>query len=67
MITCCMDCERRGADCHSKCDEYLRQRAEHEAETAALRDIREQQGAMYRYTRDAKRRTVRRNDRQKGR
>lgn len=67
MITCCMDCERRSADCHSKCDEYLRQRAEHEAETAALRDIREQQGAMYRYTRDAKRRTVRRNDRQKGR
>lgn len=67
MITCCMDCERRGADCHSKCDEYLRQRAEHEAETAALRDIREQQGVMYRYTRDAKRRTVRRNDRQKGR
>ena len=67
MITCCLVGERRGADCHSKCDEYLRQRAEHEAETAALRDIREQQGAMYRYTRDAKRRTVRRNDRKKGR
>ena len=47
MITCCMDCERRGADCHRKCEAYLQQRAEHEEERAALSTIRARQSDAY--------------------
>lgn len=39
MITCCVDCARRYSDCHSKCEAYLQQRAEHEEERAALSTI----------------------------
>lgn len=61
MITCCADCERRRVDCHSKCEAYLQQRAEHKAEQDALRGIKEAQGNVYRFRRDAKRKAARRN------
>lgn len=40
MITCCADCEKRYINCHSKCEAYLQQRAEHEAEKDVIRDVR---------------------------
>lgn len=67
MINCCVDCALRNIDCHSKCEEYLRQRAEHEEERAALQAIREREGTMYLYTRDTKYKGKRRQNRVKGR
>lgn len=44
MITCCADCEKRYVNCHSKCEAYLQQRAEHEAGKDVIRDIRKKNG-----------------------
>nr|DAR41412.1 MAG TPA: hypothetical protein [Caudoviricetes sp.] len=38
MITCCADCEKRYVNCHSKCEAYLQQRAEHEAGKDVIRE-----------------------------
>ena len=67
MINCCVDCSLRNYDCHSRCEEYLRQRAEHEEERAAYRAMREREGTMYLYTRDTKYKVKRRQNRVKGR
>ena len=62
MITCCMDCERRGADCHSKCEAYLQQRAEHEEERAALSTIRARQSDAYAFKKNGRQRVERRKN-----
>lgn len=67
MINCCVDCALRNYDCHSHCEEYLRQRAEHEAEKDVIRDIRKKNDAMYCYSRDSKRRTEKRANRKRWR
>lgn len=67
MINCCVDCALRNYDCRSHCEEYLRQRAEHEAEKDVIRDIRKKNDAMYCYSRDSKRRTERRANRKRWR
>ena len=30
VITCCVDCTKRELGCHSKCEEYLKQRAKYD-------------------------------------
>ncbi len=67
MITCCADCEKRYINCHSKCEAYLQQRAEHEVEKDVIRDIRKKNDAMYCYSRDSKRRTEKRANRKRWR
>lgn len=32
MILCCKDCQKRHPACHGSCPEYLKEKAEHEAE-----------------------------------
>ena len=66
MINCCVDCSLRNYDCHSRCEEYLRQRAEHEEERAAYQAIRKQEGILSSYVKTARRRTARRKNRMKG-
>lgn len=67
MINCCVDCALRNYDCHSHCEEYLRQRAEHEEERAAYQAIRDREGILSSYVKIAKVRTKRRQNRVKGR
>lgn len=66
MINCCVDCSLRNYDCHSRCEEYLRQRAEHEEERAVYQAIRKQEGILSSYVKTARRRTARRKNRMKG-
>lgn len=63
MITCCVDCVRRYSDCHSKCEAYLQQRAEHEEERAALSTISARQGDIYVFQRNGRQRAERRKNR----
>lgn len=67
MINCCVDCALRNYDCHSRCEEYLRQRVEHEEERAALQAIRDREGILSSYVKTTKVRTKRRQNRVKGR
>ena len=62
MITCCVDCARRYSDCHSKCEAYLQQRAEHEEERAALSTIRARQSDAYAFRKNGRQRVERREN-----
>lgn len=62
MINCCVDCALRNYDCHSRCEEYLRQRAEHEEERAALSTIRARQSDAYAFRKNGRQRVERRKN-----
>ena len=62
MITRCVDCARRYSDCHSKCEAYLQQRAEHEEEQAALSIIRARQDDAYEFRKNGRQRVERRKN-----
>ena len=65
MIDCCVDCSSRNPGCHGRCEEYLRQREEHEAERAAIQRAKKMDGDAYLYTRETKCK-LRRKSRVKG-
>lgn len=39
MISCCHNCELRHLNCHSTCETYIAQKAEHDAQRAKARAI----------------------------
>lgn len=52
MITCCTDCSKRYIGCHGKCEEYLRQRAEHDAERDVMRELQRKKDVTYGYVKE---------------
>ena len=54
-ITCCKDCPDRYPGCHAKCEKYIQQRAEYDAEKAELtRLIEESSDKLDMYKQDWK-------------
>lgn len=52
MITCCADCSKRYIGCHGKCEEYLKQRAEHDAERDVMRELQRKKDVTYGYVKE---------------
>ncbi len=40
MIQCCKDCPDRNIGCHSTCEQYLAQKAEHDLDAERIRNIK---------------------------
>ena len=67
MITCCADCSKRYVGCHGKCEEYLKQRAEYEAERDALYEMRRKKAVTYEYTKSVWQKAMQRQSNRKRR
>ena len=47
MIFSCKDCQQRHPGCHSKCETYKKEKAEHEAQLEAARRERNVKQGLY--------------------
>lgn len=51
-ITCCKDCPDRHPGCHGKCEKYIQQRSEYDAEKSAFMKKQEVQNRLTQQTID---------------